>query len=103
MRLAVTVVTLVLMLAGPGASAFAADATVAVVVRSQTFAPAEIRVKAGTPFILAITNQDRSSDRFESQSLKIEKLIPPGQTVRMRVPALARGVYPFTKGRIIAE
>jgi plastocyanin len=101
----VTVVMLVVMLAGLSASASAVDAPreAAVVVRNQAFSPAEIRVKAGAPFILVITNQDKSAARFESQSLKIEKLILPGQTVRMRVPALARGTYPFANGRIVAE
>jgi hypothetical protein len=105
MRLAAMIVTVVAVLAGLGASAAAVDATreTAVVVRNRTFAPAEIRVKAGAPFILVVTNQDTSAVRFESQSLKIEKVIPPGQTVRMRVPALAPGTYPFVKGRIVAE
>ena len=106
MRHAVMVVTMVAMLAGlGGAHAAAVDATheATMVVRNQTFAPAEIHVKAGTPFILVVTNQDKSAARFESQTLKIEKVIPPGQTVRMRMPALARGTYPFVKGRIVAE
>ncbi len=105
MRLAAMVVTVVAVLAGLSGHASAVDATreAAVVVRNQTFAPAEIHVKAGAPFMLVITNQDRSAARFESQSLKIEKVIPPGQTVRMRVPALAPGTYRFTKGRIVAE
>src|SRR5262245_33277582 len=101
MRHAVMAVTMVAMLAGAVAHASAMDPTheAAVVVRNQTFAPAEIHVKAGAPFILVVTNQDKSAARFESQTLKIEKIIPPGQTVRMRMPALARGTYPFVKGR----
>jgi len=105
MRLAVMVVTILIVLAGLGASASAVDATreIAVIVRNQTFAPAEIRVKAGAPFILVVSNQDKTAATFESQRLKIEKVISPGQTVRMRMPALAPGTYPFVKGRIVAE
>jgi hypothetical protein len=105
MRLVAMILMAAAVLAGPMGRAHAVDAPLeaAVTVRNQAFSPADIRVKAGVPFILVITNQDRSAARFESQSLKIEKVIPSGQTVRMRVPALARGTYPYTKGRIVAE
>jgi hypothetical protein len=75
----------------------------AVTVQNQRYSPDEIRVKAGAPFILVVTNKDRVSTRFESQSLKIEKVLPAGQTVRIRMPALQPGTYPFTRGRIVAE
>jgi heme/copper-type cytochrome/quinol oxidase subunit 2 len=105
MRRVVRVVTVLALLGGTSAVARSAEETreTAVVVQNQTFSPAEIHVKAGAPFILAVTNRDKTSARFESQSLKIEKVIPPGQTVRMRVPALRPGTYPFAKGRIVAE
>ena len=48
---------------------------------------------------------------FESKILKIEKVVPPGQTLKIRVRSLKPGTYPFVgdfhqataKGRIIAE
>jgi plastocyanin len=75
------------------------------------FQPEEIRVKAGTPFVLVITNKDAGAEEFESKDLRVEKVIPAGKTVRVRMPALKPGTYPFVgeyhektaKGRIVAE
>jgi len=61
--------------------------------------------------VLVVTNRDKTAEEFESRELRIEKVIPPGKTVRLRVPALKAGTYPFVgeyhektaKGRIIAE
>lgn len=97
--------------AAGGAPAADAPAEVALVIEQNRFRPEEIRVKAGTPFVLVITNRDRTAEEFESRDLRIEKVIPPGKTVRLRVPALKAGTYPFVgeyhektaKGRIIAE
>ena len=73
--------------------------------------PEEIRVKAGQAFVLVITNKDKGPEEFESKDLRIEKIIPAGKTVRLRMPALKAGSYAFVgeyhektaKGRIIAE
>jgi plastocyanin len=98
--------------AGTG-DALAADALaeVPLVIEANRFRPDEVRVKAGAPFVLVITNRDRGPEEFESHELRIEKVIPPGKTVRLRVPALKAGTYPFVgeyhektaKGRIVAE
>ena len=68
-------------------------------------------MKAGAPFVLVITNKDATAEEFESKDLRIEKVIPAGKTVRVRVPALKAGTYGFVgeyhektaKGRIVAE
>jgi len=68
-------------------------------------------VKAGIPFVLVITNKDGGPEEFESKELRIEKIIPAGKTVRLRMPPLKAGTYPFVgeyhattaKGRIVAE
>lgn len=113
MRLALvaSVATIVLL---PGASAAsAADAVpeIPVTIEQNRFQPEEIRVKAGAPFVLVITNKDKGPEEFESHELRIEKVIPAGQTVRVRIRALKPGTYPFVgeyhdktaKGRIVAE
>ena len=108
------VATLVMLAPGTaagGAPAADAPTEVALVIEQNRFRPEEIRVKAGAPFVLVITNRDRTAEEFESRDLRIEKVIPPGKTVRLRVPALKAGTYPFVgeyhektaKGRIIAE
>ena len=83
----------------------------AVTIENNRFNPEEIKVKANAPFVIVVTNKDKTPEEFESKELKIEKVVPPGQTVKIRVRALKPGTYPFigeyhektAKGRIVAE
>ena len=100
-------ISLVLMVS----AAAAADLEIPVTIEKNRFQPSEIRVKAGTPFVLLVTNKDATPEEFESKELRIEKFIPGGKTMKIRVRALKAGSYPFVgehheataKGRIIAE
>ena len=91
--------------------AAAADLEIPVTIEKNRFQPNEIRVKVGTPFVLVVTNKDATPEEFESKELRIEKVIPGGKTMKIRVRALKAGSYPFVgeyheataKGRIIAE
>ena len=82
-----------------------------ITIENNRFAPDEIRVKAGEPFVLVVTNKDKAPEEFESKELRIEKVVPPGKTLRINVRALKPGTYPFVgeyhqqtaKGRIVAE
>ena len=75
------------------------------------FSPEELRAKANAPFILVITNKDKEDEEFEMSSLRIEKIIPGGKTLQVKMPALKPGTYEFigdfhektAKGRIVAE
>ncbi len=88
-----------------------AQAEVVLIVENNRFQPDEVKVKAGAPFVLVITNRDKAPEEFESHDLRIEKIIPAGKTIRVKVPALKPGVYGFVgeyhertaKGRIVAE
>jgi hypothetical protein len=112
-RLTAAVVAVVVVLGGLGAAARAADAPqeIPLTIENHLFTPDEIRVKAGTPFVLVVTNKDKGPEEFESKQLRIEKVIPGGKTMKIRVPALKAGTYPFVgefheataKGRIVAE
>jgi plastocyanin len=101
---------LVGLVASPVAAA-AAPPEVALTIEEHRFQPDEIRVKAGAPFVLVIANRDSGPEEFDSTDLRIEKVIPAGKTVRLRLPALKPGTYPFVgeyhektaKGRIVAE
>jgi hypothetical protein len=81
------------------------------VIEKNRFEPDVINVKAGAPFVLVITNKDKGPEEFESKDLRIEKVVPGGKTVRLRMPALKAGSYEFVgeyhektaKGRIVAE
>ena len=85
MRIAAMVAVLMVVLGGFGGAVLAAD-------------PVETK--------LTIEN-----NKFSPEELKIEKVIPPGQTVKVRVRALKPGTYNFVgdyhqstaKGRIVAE
>ena len=94
------------------AAALAADPSeIAVTIENNRFQPDEIEVKAGAPFVLVVTNKDAGPEEFESKELRIEKVIPGGKTLKIRVRALKPGAYPFVgeyhektaKGRIVAE
>ena len=95
----------------PALAATAADVEIPVTIEKNRFEPSEIKVKAGTPFVLVVTNKDKAPEEFESKDLRIEKVVPAGKTMKIRVRALKPGTYPFVgeyheataKGRIIAE
>ena len=92
-------------------TANAADVEIPVTIEKNRFQPSEIKVKAGEPFVLVVTNKDATPEEFESKELRIEKVIPAGKTMKIRVRALKPGSYPFigeyheatARGRIVAE
>jgi plastocyanin len=102
-----------LLAVGPLASvAVAADPVeIPLTIEKHQFSPTEIRVKAGAPFVLVIINKDATAEEFESRDLRVEKVVPGNKTVRLRLPGLRAGAYPFVgefheetaKGRILAE
>ena len=112
MRIAAGMAVLVMLLGALGGVAMAADPVeTKLTIENNRFSPDEIKVKANTPFVIVVTNKDKTPEEFESKELKIEKVIPPGQTVKVRVRALKPGTYNFVgdyhqstaKGKIIAE
>jgi len=78
---------------------------------NQAFQPAEVKVKAGEPFLLVVTNNDpKKSIEVENKDLRIEKVVPAGKTVKIRVRALKPGSYVFVddfnqsaKFKVVAE
>src|SRR5262249_43056863 len=73
----------------------AAPPEITLTIEKNRFDPEEIRVKAGAPFVLVITNKDGAPEEFESHDLRIEKVIPAGKTVRLKMPSLKAGNYRF--------
>ena len=102
-----------LSIACSAALASAADIPpeLALTLDQHRFSPEELRVKANAPFLLVITNKDKEDEEFEMSSLRIEKIIPGGKTLKLNIPALKPGTYQFVgefhektaKGRIVAE
>jgi plastocyanin len=83
----------------------------ALTIEKNRFQPDTIKVKAGTVFVLVITNKDKTPEELDMLQPRIEKVIPGGKTVRLKMPALKAGTYPFVgeyhaetaKARIVAE
>ena len=104
-------VILSIVLSAALASAADTPPALALTLDQHRFSPEELRVKANTPFILVITNKDTEEEEFEMSSLRIEKVIAGGKTLRLKMPALKPGTYEFigdfhektAKGRIVAE
>ena len=104
---------MILSIALSVAVASAADTPpeLALTLDQHRFSPEEILVKANAPFVLVITNKDKEDEEFEMSSLRIEKIIPGGKTLQVKMPALKPGTYKFVgefhektaQGRIIAE
>ena len=101
-----------LSIACSAALASAADTPpeLALTLDQHRFSPEELRVKANAPFVLVITNKDAAAAEFESKELRVEKVVPAGKTVKVRIRALKPGNYPFvndfnqkTTGKIVAE
>jgi heme/copper-type cytochrome/quinol oxidase subunit 2 len=75
------------------------------------FVPAEVRVTAGRPFVLVLSNADDISHELDIPKLRLEKKVRPGQTIRLQLPALKAGKYelvdddstPNLHGVLIAE
>ena len=105
------VAMVITILAMAGARAADAPPEVTLTIEKNRFQPEEIKIKAGAPFVLVITNKDTTAEEFDSKDLRIEKVIPAGKTVRLKLPALKAGSYGFVgeyhektaQGRIVAE
>jgi plastocyanin domain-containing protein len=100
-------VAAVLLVAGVAA---AADNEIPLTIEKGQFQPSEVKVKANTPFVLVITNKNPKAAEFESKDLRVEKVVPAGKTVNVRIRALKPGSYAFfddfnqaTTGKIVAE
>ena len=72
-----------------------ADEPIKVTLQNHKFTPSEIHVKANTPAVIALTNQDASAEEFDSTALKVEKVVAGNSSGNVRIRALAPGRYPF--------
>jgi hypothetical protein len=90
------VVVVALCIVVPLAQTADKPAEVALTAANQKFDPAEVKVKAGQPFVLVVTNNDpKKAIEVENKDLRIEKVVPAGKTVSIRVRALKPGTYVF--------
>ena len=91
------------------AGAQAADYTLT--IKNHRFTPAEIKVPANKRVKLTVVNEDATPEEFDSDALKVEKVLPGKGRGVIRIGPLKPGRYPFAgeyhestaKGVVIAE
>lgn len=94
------------------APAFAEEPkTYELVLKGDVFTPPEIKVPAGTAFMIKLTNENAAPAELEAKLLKIEKVAAGNSSIVVRVRGLDPGKYLFVdefqeqtaKGYVIAE
>ena len=89
----------------------AADSSTQLRFERGTVEPVRLTIPANAPVKLQLTNTGDAAVEFESFELHRERVVQPGQTITVYIPALAPGAYPFvddfshgaTSGEIIAR
>jgi len=82
--------------------------TVSIAIKDHQFEPAEVHAPPGQPIMVRVKNLNSIAAEFESETLHVEKVIPPGGEATMRVRPLEVGRYGFfddfhraTQGQLI--
>ena len=78
-----------------GGAVRADDALPNITMKDGRFDPPELVVPADTAVQLQVTNADQAAIEFESFELHRERVIQPGQTITVYLPALKAGRYPY--------
>src|ERR1051325_7039246 len=68
---------------------------IALSYKDKKFDPPEISAPANTPIVIKFRNLDKDAMELESDSLKIEKVVPAGKDVSIKVKARQPGRYEF--------
>lgn len=69
--------------------------TVNISVKDHRFQPAEVSAPAGKPIVIVVKNLDSGPAEFESQMLRVEKVVTGGGTITLRIRPLEPGRYRF--------
>jgi len=62
-------------------------------IQDHHFSPAQLTLPAGSKAELTVTNLGPGTEELESRSLRIEKLIPAGKTISIKIGPLKSGTY----------
>jgi heme/copper-type cytochrome/quinol oxidase subunit 2 len=89
----------------------AADDSCQLRFHAGTVEPASLTLPANKPVELRVTNDGNAAVEFESFELHRERVVQPGQTITVYIPALAPGTYSFVddfshgavKGEIVSR
>jgi hypothetical protein len=85
------VLATVLFPAGAGGD----DTVIELRLENRRFTPQTITVPSNQSITLRITNASKEAIEFESFKLNREKVVGPGETIIIRLPALRPGSYDF--------
>jgi len=69
--------------------------TVNISLKDHRFQPAEPHVPAGKAINIVVKNLDAAPAEFESNMLRVEKVVVAGGTITMRIRPLSPGRYRF--------
>jgi heme/copper-type cytochrome/quinol oxidase subunit 2 len=108
---ATAIVSVALLTAFAAPSARAADDSSQLRFHAGAVEPANLALPANTPVKLQVTNAGDAAVEFESFELHRERVVQPGQTITVYLPALPPGTYPFfddfshgaVKGEIVSR
>jgi hypothetical protein len=77
-------------------AAYADDAVnVQLTLKDHRFVPAEPHAPAGKPIVIVLKNLDPVPAEFESNMLRVEKVVTGGATITIRIRPLEPGRYRF--------
>lgn len=110
-RIAATAIVVALLAAFAAPSARAADGSPQLRFHAGAVEPASLTLPANTAVKLQVTNAGDTAIEFESFELHRERVVQPGQTITVYLPALPPGTYPFfddfshgaVKGEIVSR
>src|SRR5262249_36548055 len=96
-------------LSGPQSKAGAQEFTLT--IKNHQFEPTELRIPANKRVTIYVVNEDPTPEEFESNSMKVEKIIPGKSKGLVRIGPLTPGRYEFfgdfnqatAQGVVIAE
>jgi hypothetical protein len=71
------------------------DTVIELRFENRLFTPQNITVPANQPFKIRITNASKEAIEFESFKLNRERVVGPGETLIVLLPALRPGSYDF--------
>lgn len=71
------------------------EVTLNITMKDHKFQPAELQAPAGKPIVIVVKNLNPAPAEFESNTLRVEKVVTAGGTITMRIRPLDPGRYRF--------
>ena len=110
-RSVISFASLLLLIVLAVSTARAADDSSQLRFHAGNVEPASLTLPANTPVKLQVTNAGDAAVEFESFDLHRERVVQPGQTITVYIPALPPGTYSFVddfshgavKGEIVSR